>query len=129
MPYHGPHFAFTCDGSNLKAFQDGVLIGSRTINPSIVLNNSNPLRIGSGNNSEYFFKGAIDEVRIYNRTLSTSEVSDLYDLEWNLPPHTLSISQTQFNENIPVGSTIASFSATDPDQDDLTYSLFLRHLI
>ena len=48
----------------------------------------------------------------------------MYDLEWNLPPHTLSISQTQFNENIPVGSTIANFSATDPDQDDLTYSLF-----
>ena len=116
--------AFTCDGSNLKAFQDGALIGSKTINPSFVLNTSNPLIIGSGNNSEFFFKGAIDEVRIYNRVLSTSEVSDLYDLEWNLPPHTLSISQTQFNENIPVGSTIANFSATDPDQDDLTYSLF-----
>ena len=63
-------------------------------------------------------------MRIYNRVLSSSEVSDLYDLESNRPPHSLSISQIQFSENLPAGSTIANLSAIDPDQDNLSFSFF-----
>ena len=63
-------------------------------------------------------------MRIYNRVLSSSEVSDLYDLESNRPPHSLSISQIQFSENLPAGSTIANLSAIDPNQDNLSFSFF-----
>jgi hypothetical protein len=45
-------------------------------------------RIGFGYSSGYYFNGTIDEVRIYNRSLSASEVLDLYNLgsyhlEWD----------------------------------------------
>lgn len=39
-----------------------------------------PLYIGSRSGSSYFFNGSMDEVRIYNRALSASEVQSLYDL-------------------------------------------------
>jgi hypothetical protein len=37
---------------------------------------SNPVRIGGGN---VYFGGTIDDVRIYNRALSDSEIKALYD--------------------------------------------------
>jgi hypothetical protein len=33
------------------------------------------------------------------------------------------LSQSSFSENIPTGTTIATSSATDPENDTLTYSL------
>ena len=35
--------------------------------------------IGSGGSSARFFKGAVDEVRVYNRALSSAEVQQLYN--------------------------------------------------
>lgn len=47
---------------------------------------SNPLAIGRGEpnnpyNAHLFFDGSIDEVRLYNRALSTNEVAQIYALE------------------------------------------------
>ena len=70
---------FTHDGSTFKTYQNGALLSSS--NGSLTLNSSRPLRIGAGKTEaapDYFFKGLIDEVRIYNRALSSSEMLDLY---------------------------------------------------
>ena len=72
---------FTHDGSIFKTYQNGALLSSS--NGSLTLNSSRPLRIGAGKTEaapDYFFKGLIDEVRIYNRALSASEMLDLYFL-------------------------------------------------
>ena len=37
--------------------------------------------VGGGWQTGNYFKGSIDEVRIYDRALSPSEVSNLYELE------------------------------------------------
>ena len=34
----------------------------------------NPFRLGADNNTQQFFKGSLDEVRIYNRALSAQEI-------------------------------------------------------
>ena len=34
--------------------------------------------IGTANSNQFYFNGAIDDVRIYNRVLSASEVNRLY---------------------------------------------------
>jgi hypothetical protein len=45
--------------------------------------------VGSGGSSARFFKGAIDEVRIYDRVLSMAEVQQLYDFSAaGCPPRT-----------------------------------------
>ena len=40
---------------------------------------SHPLYIGSRNKSSYFYKGNLDEIRIFNRILSAREVKDYYN--------------------------------------------------
>lgn len=45
---------------------------------SIYFRNSYPLYISGRAGSAYFFKGEIDEIRIYNRTLSQDEIKNLY---------------------------------------------------
>ena len=63
--------------------------------------NSYPVYIGSWNNqATWWFNGSIDEVRIYNRTLSAEEISALYDtgktykLEWKTDPALGGLNET-----------------------------------
>ena len=58
-------------------------IGTAT---SIAYSNEN-FFIGSYNESRLFFDGAIDDVRIYNRALSSDEVMQLYDFSETLTVH------------------------------------------
>jgi len=71
------HLATTYDGANLRYYVNGVLIGTTAGTGSINVANG-ALRIG-GNNSApagqgEFFRGLIDEVRVYNRALSAAEI-------------------------------------------------------
>ena len=72
------HAAFVRSGSALTLYLNGVPVAMNTA-PTLPLNFSHPKRIGtlsSGKPSQgdYFFPGAIDEVRIYTRALSVSEL-------------------------------------------------------
>jgi hypothetical protein len=72
----GNHIVYTKNGTNHSIYIDGSLDQSFTSNADISW--VNPLYIGRrGNNSSssLFFNGVIDDVRIYNRALSTKEVS------------------------------------------------------
>lgn len=44
------------------------------------ITNNNKMNIGNINGSSRYFKGSIDEVSIFNRSLSSTEVFDLYNL-------------------------------------------------
>jgi len=75
------HFvAGTFDGSYLRLYIDAVKEKEASAaNPDMV---ALPLRIGArntGNTPELWFRGLIGEVRIYNRALSASEISDIYN--------------------------------------------------
>jgi hypothetical protein len=74
------HITLTYDGSQTRIYVNGVEIQSRpTGNPqqhSETFNNA--LRIGSSDpHEEFYFKGLIDDVGIYNRALSVSEIQAL----------------------------------------------------
>ncbi|MBI3467512.1 MAG: tandem-95 repeat protein [Planctomycetes bacterium] len=75
------HIATTYDGTTIYLYINGELVSSRTAAGSIVAS-SDPLRIG-GNAiwDEEFFSGLIDEIRIYNRPLTESEIQ----ADMNLP--------------------------------------------
>jgi hypothetical protein len=73
------HVVGTYDKVNAKIFVDGVQTGSTAYSNSIS-GTSLPIRIGGDDRTPVgnFFPGTIDDVRIYNRALSASEVQALY---------------------------------------------------
>lgn len=68
------HIATTYDGAAMRFYINGQLVATRAQTGNIAVGNQ-PLRIGGNNVSGEFFKGFIDEVRIYNRPLSASEIA------------------------------------------------------
>jgi hypothetical protein len=68
------HLATTYDGAAQRLYMNGVLVGTHAQTGSMAVGNQ-PLRIG-GNASftGEFFKGLIDEVKVYNRALSAAEI-------------------------------------------------------
>ena len=72
------HIAGTYDGSTIRLYVDGVEKASGSVSGPIQTS-STPLYIGNKPFSSYsgdFFKGIIDEVRIYNRALLHQEIND-----------------------------------------------------
>jgi hypothetical protein len=83
------HFAEVYDGSGsgntgrLKLYVDGVNqnLGTYagTTVPASITTGTNPVYLGSHVGVSLFHDGSIDEVRIYNRALSATEVATLYN--------------------------------------------------
>lgn len=83
------HVAFIWDKPNLKIYVDGqedsnlVYYDNKSTNSESLNSVTASLSIGANYNKDsgnytVFFSGSIDEVRIYNRALNASEVSQLY---------------------------------------------------
>ena len=67
------HVAATYDGTTARIYLDGTLAASSTFTGNV--GDSNSWRIGAyGSPAGGFFQGSIDNVRIYSRSLSASEV-------------------------------------------------------
>ena len=80
------HLAGTYDGTALRLYVNGVLVRTRA-HAGAIFSTTGPLRIGGSSvitpwGSQYF-KGQIDELRIYNRTLSQGEIQ--VDMNTALP--------------------------------------------
>ena len=67
------YLAATYDGATLRLYVNGVQVASRAQTGNIATS-ANPLEIGGDSINGQYFAGVIDEVRIYNRALSASEV-------------------------------------------------------
>ena len=67
------HLAATYDGTTLRLYVNGVQVASRAQTGSIATSN-NPLSIGGDPIHGQGFVGRIDEVRVYNRALTTGEI-------------------------------------------------------
>ena len=67
------HLAVTYDGAVLRLFVNGTAAGTVTVSGSIPAS-TGPLRIGGNAVRSEWFAGQIDEVRVYNRALTQSEI-------------------------------------------------------
>ena len=68
------HLAMTYDGSVQRLYVNGVLAGTHAQTGNMAVGNQ-PLRIGgNGSFPGEFFKGLIDEVKVYNRALTAAEI-------------------------------------------------------
>jgi hypothetical protein len=83
MPASGElaHWVGTYDGKQIKLYKNGKLI-TTTDYVGTIVDTTLPFRIarpGEDGGNDYFTQGMYDEVRVYNRALSSLEVSQLYD--------------------------------------------------
>ena len=67
------HLAGTYDGATLRLYVNGVQVSSRAQTGAIAIS-TNPLQIGGDTLYGQYFPGRIDEIRIYNRALSATEI-------------------------------------------------------
>jgi concanavalin A-like lectin/glucanase superfamily protein/List-Bact-rpt repeat protein/flagellar hook capping protein FlgD len=71
------HAAATYDGATIKLYINGVQEGSLAWAGATIGSNTNPLSLGRQNDGLYYFKGKMDEVRVYNHALDVSEIQAL----------------------------------------------------
>jgi hypothetical protein len=94
------------DGTNLQLFVDGLLVGVDSYSPQ-VSTSAHAMFIGKefptnwGLRGLRYFTGKIDDVRIYNRALSSNEVAQLYAIELSPPLSLLKAVTVQDYSLIP----------------------------
>ena len=80
------HVLCTYDGTTQKLYINGVLVQQQNVG-AINTSNTIPLYInyatwnGGASNSNGRFRGGINEIRIYNRTITDAEVLQIYNAE------------------------------------------------
>src|SRR5262249_17320674 len=67
------HLAVTFDGAALRLYVNGTLVSTTALSGAM-MTSTGALRIGGNSVWGEYFKGLIDEVRIYNRALGPSEI-------------------------------------------------------
>jgi hypothetical protein len=73
------HLAVTYDGENLKAYKDGVLITNNSDPAGPPSTENETLKFGRHAAGNDFFKGTVDDVRVYNYAFSDAQVTALYN--------------------------------------------------
>ncbi|MEM2987857.1 MAG: LamG domain-containing protein, partial [Candidatus Bathyarchaeia archaeon] len=108
------HIGLVYNGSTLKVYINAIERGSGVATVSIQ-DSDQPLRIGNWTTLTpqdiQHFQGLIDDVRIYNRALSASEIQALYKagaVKHNNPSNTGLVGYWSFNEG--KGTTATDFS-------------------
>jgi len=102
-------------GTNVTFYVDGVNRGGGSLTGPIAAN-AKPLRIGNRHDGNRMFDGSIDEVRVFDRALTASEVTALYDQEaaQPLPPQLPTVTLVASPSSITAGgSSTLTWSSTD----------------
>ncbi|NDB60015.1 LamG domain-containing protein, partial [bacterium] len=75
------HIAFTYDANTNTViyYKNGIASSPKTYNGSLIPDLGSIFEVGRDPIDGGYFNGSIDEVRLYNRALSASEVLDLYN--------------------------------------------------
>jgi len=114
------HIAALRKGDFAIIYINGVKIDSMSFGGSCIRTNDVAITIAKYNG--FFFKGIIDEVRIYNRALDGTEIYE-HATSCNHPPVLEDIGPQNIME---LDTLIVNISATDQDNDDI--QLFAEYL-
>ncbi|MGH7214909.1 MAG: LamG domain-containing protein, partial [Tepidisphaeraceae bacterium] len=71
------HLTGTFDGSSWRLYRNGQLIATKATPVGALANPSVGWGIGAAGNARHFFKGAIDDLHVFDRALSAAEVKTL----------------------------------------------------
>jgi fibronectin type 3 domain-containing protein len=120
------HLAATYNGSVLALYVNGSQVATQPATGAIV-SNTGPLRIGGNAIWGEHFTGLIDEVRIYNRALSTSEIQGDMDRSVTVdltPPTVTNRTPANGAAGVHVGSTVTATFSEAMRASSLTPSAF-----
>ena len=115
------HCAASYDGNSLKLYLNGILMNSVNY-VGTVNNNSDSLFVGIKGDKTGIFKGQMDEVRIWNRTLSDCEILHNKDCQLSLPQTGLQ-AYYRFNQGVVNADNTAINSLDDLSPNALTGNL------
>jgi hypothetical protein len=109
------HLAVTYNGSALRLFVNGVLVRSRSVSGAGVTS-TGTLRLGGNAVWGEFFSGQLDDVRLYNRVLTASEIQADMNTPLSSEPDTTSptVSVTAPAE----GATVSGIVTVSADASD-----------
>ena len=103
------HLAASYDGAQMKLYKNGKLLSTKVTKIDFTDSNNANLVIGGMNCWGYYFNGKIDELRLYNRSLTDAEVLALFQDTATIP--TLSIGTSTFSAPLTSGSGTLSVSS------------------
>ena len=73
------HVAGVYDGQTVTLYDDGVPVAAQTFAAKQVPMSQIPLRIGADSDGMNRFVGVLDEVRVFSRALSESEIETIFE--------------------------------------------------
>lgn len=98
------HFVFVYDGANSIIYKDGTLLSSTAKSWNTLNNNSDIFRLGlSENGAASYFNGAVDDLKIFNYALSSTQVSSLFTT------NTLPVTLTSFTAKAQNNSAVLNW--------------------
>jgi len=105
IAHNVPLNVFSCityvyDGTNKKLYMDGVYIGQAAAGATSIGTTATTLRIGGTFSGAQPFYGIIDDVRIYNQVLSTSQIQQNYYVGISKLFKNNEITLNEFNQRI-----------------------------
>gem|GEM_PF-1287290 len=119
------HAVARYDGSTMKLYLNGVEVGFVSKSGSLATNNIVGVNIARNPDGYGEWDGSIDDVRIYNRALSVSEITELYNLGSGPLPQDI-IAPTISSISAPgittTGATI-SWTTNEPATTQVQYGL------
>jgi hypothetical protein len=120
------HVLYQKSGSVLQLYVNGVLESTQSDNLSVNPINYSNLFIGSLNNTlREAYSGSIDEIRIYNKSLNSSQISSLANRSYV----TASLYQTNVAGNIFYRRGIVVVSSVLPKYDTLLSDTWHMHAL
>ncbi|HEY7118821.1 MAG TPA: Ig-like domain-containing protein [Tepidisphaeraceae bacterium] len=104
------HLATTYDGANLRLYVNGTLVRTKAITGNVTSSTS-PIRIGGDSVWGEYFNGLIDEVRVYSRALSLTEIQTDMNAAVNPLPAGAEVAGASVFASPLLSSTVSTTSA------------------
>ena len=111
------HVVGTYDGTTQRLYINGAQVASGALSGAITTN-SNPVEIGSWNESEEFFKGTIDEAAVYTSALSAARVSAHYQAALNGAPPGETVKDPSNLSATALSSSVINLSWNDNSSNE-----------
>ncbi|MFM2206239.1 MAG: hypothetical protein RL213_214 [Bacteroidota bacterium] len=130
VPQVWQHFAWVYNGSNVSLYRNGVLIGGIAASGSITATNI-PFTIGKSPLSgfNFLYSGRIDEVSVWNKALTVTEIQDMMANELTGTEVGLKMYY-KFNQGVPGGNntsiTALTTEVNSPTYDGVFYNFALN---
>ena len=120
------HIAFVLTQNTGSAYVNGTNVNTKSGTIDFNTANSEDLYFGAFSDFLFPFNGLIDDVRIYNRALSTEEIQTLY--EQPFPPKISPIADQITLEDTATAPINFSITDTNTNPDDLTLTAYSSSL-